>query len=304
MKILKRAAVSLVTIALLALGISAVPVYWLPWYPTTSGELQIENAVANVKVPLEDSPFYMPVVLAQERRLANTTLSGTLNYCADAGANDSYACSMVPALPAYATGACYVFKANTVNTGAATLALNGLSALTIVKAAGGITTALADNDIRAGQFVVACYDGTNLQMQSTLGNAAAGSDSGFVWSGNAQEAGLAGSQTTYLGAGKTGFGAQGYVTWMAPADCTARNLRIRTRNGQPADGALVVTLRDETAASDTAVTLTVAAAAGAGLFSDTSNTAAITAGNRLLLKFVNASASTSAQTGEWTLQCN
>lgn len=110
----------------------------------------------------------------------NRTLVGTLNYCADVGASDAYACQIVPALPVYLAGACYTFKANTANTGPATLALNGLSALALKKAVGGVTTDLADNDIRAGQLVQVCYDGTNLQMQSVLGNVAGGAGSGTV----------------------------------------------------------------------------------------------------------------------------
>ncbi len=103
------------------------------------------------------------------------TIQSTVNFCADAGSTDAYACNMAPALGAYVSGACYTFKANTANTGAATIAFNGLAAKTIVKVAGGITTALADNDIRAGQYVNICYDGTNMQMQSTLGNGASAS---------------------------------------------------------------------------------------------------------------------------------
>jgi hypothetical protein len=61
----------------------------------------------------------------------------------------------------------------TANTGAASLDPCGFGAKTIKKVAGGITTDLADNDIRSGQFVELVYDGTNMQMQSTLGNAAA-----------------------------------------------------------------------------------------------------------------------------------
>lgn len=102
------------------------------------------------------------------------TIAGPVNYCSDTGSTDAYACSLSPAITAYVTGAIYHFRANTANTGAATLNLNGLGAKTIVKAAGGVTTALADNDIRAGQGVTVMYDGTNLQMQSTLGNASAG----------------------------------------------------------------------------------------------------------------------------------
>ncbi len=102
------------------------------------------------------------------------TIQSTVNFCADAGSTDDYACNMAPALLGYITGSCYTFKANTANTGAATIAFNGLaSPKTIVKVAGGITTALATNDIRVGQYVNICYDGTNMQMQSTLGNSPA-----------------------------------------------------------------------------------------------------------------------------------
>lgn len=95
-------------------------------------------------------------------------------FAADAGANDTYTATLSPAITAYVTGTHYRFKANTANTGAATINFNSVGAQTIVKAAGGITTALADNDIRAGQWVDLVYDGTNMQMQSLLGNAPSG----------------------------------------------------------------------------------------------------------------------------------
>jgi hypothetical protein len=95
-------------------------------------------------------------------------------FAADTGSTDAYAATLSPAPSSYTTGAHYRFKANTANTGAATINFNSLGAKTIVKAAGGITTALADNDIRAGQWVDLVYDGTNMQMQSTLGNAGGG----------------------------------------------------------------------------------------------------------------------------------
>jgi hypothetical protein len=95
-------------------------------------------------------------------------------YCLDAGSTDAYACNLSPAITAYTTGVYYRFKANTANTGAATINFNSLGAKTIKKAAGGITTDLVDNDIRAGQWVELVYDGTNMQIQSLLGNAASG----------------------------------------------------------------------------------------------------------------------------------
>lgn len=110
--------------------------------------------------------------------------------CTDAGSTDAYACSAAVAPSGYVTGSVlYRFMANTANTGAATFNLNSLGAKTIKKAAGGVTTDLSDNDIRAGQWVDLVYDGTNMQMQSSLGNAAAGggggaslaTGSGYVW---------------------------------------------------------------------------------------------------------------------------
>lgn len=101
---------------------------------------------------------------------------GKFNTALDAGANDTYVITLTPPLTAYITGQLLWFKANTANTGAATLNVNGLGAKAIKKVAGGITTVLADNDIRAGQYVCVIYDGTNFQMLSASGNADAGGD--------------------------------------------------------------------------------------------------------------------------------
>ena len=102
----------------------------------------------------------------------------TYNFCADAGANDTYACTISPAITAYATGAHYFFKANTVNTGAATINLNSLGAKTIKKYTGTGGADLADADIRAGAIVHVVYDGTNMQLQTGLGNAGGGTPGG------------------------------------------------------------------------------------------------------------------------------
>jgi hypothetical protein len=62
-------------------------------------------------------------------------------YAADAGANDTYTATLSPAITAYVTGALYRFKANTANTGAASINFNSVGAKTIVKkAVGGVTT--------------------------------------------------------------------------------------------------------------------------------------------------------------------
>lgn len=102
---------------------------------------------------------------------------GALVYAADGGGTDAYAITLAttnPALAAYVTGMVVHFKANTANTGAATLNVNSLGAKTIKKLN---DQDLADNDIEAGQVVTVVYDGTNFQMQSQVANAASGAPS-------------------------------------------------------------------------------------------------------------------------------
>ena len=89
-------------------------------------------------------------------------LSGPF-FCQDSGTSGAYACNLSPAITAYKTGTTYWFKANTANSGAATINLNGIGPKQIVKAGG---QALASSDIRAGQWVLVTYDGANMQMQS------------------------------------------------------------------------------------------------------------------------------------------
>ncbi len=88
-------------------------------------------------------------------------------YAADAGGTDAYAITLSPVPTSYATGMVVYFKANTANTGAATLNVNSLGAKTIVK---GVNTTLADGDIAASQYCTVIYDGTNFVLQSPTSN--------------------------------------------------------------------------------------------------------------------------------------
>lgn len=85
------------------------------------------------------------------------------NYASDVGSTDAYAITLDPAPVAYFTGQVVRFKANTANTGAATLNVNALGAKPLKKSK---DVDLADNDIKAGQIVEATYDGTNFQLLS------------------------------------------------------------------------------------------------------------------------------------------
>lgn len=138
--------------------------------------------------------------LAAEVKAMEARLRDTTNGCADAGANDTYACNMTPPVTSYTTGGVYRFKANTANTGAATVNFNSAGAVTIKKTTSGITTDLDNNDIKAGQWVVLVYDGTNMQMAS--GSAGAAGPTGPT--GATGSAGATGPTGTAGATGPTG----------------------------------------------------------------------------------------------------
>lgn len=84
-------------------------------------------------------------------------------YAADAGGSDDYAITVSPVPAAYVAGDTYIFKANTANTGAATLNVNTLGQIAIKK---NYNQALETGDIMAGQLVAVVFDGTNFQLLS------------------------------------------------------------------------------------------------------------------------------------------
>ena len=88
-------------------------------------------------------------------------------YAADTVGTDAYAVTLVPAPTAYVTGMVVNFKAGTANTGNATLNVNGLGAVNILK---NHDQTLDNSDIEGGQVVTVIYDGTAFQMQSQVAN--------------------------------------------------------------------------------------------------------------------------------------
>lgn len=88
---------------------------------------------------------------------------GTEIYAADSVGTDSYAISVTPTPAAYVNGMTFRFKAGTANTGAASLNVNSIGAITIKKKG---STDLTTGDILSGQIVEVTYDGTNFQMIS------------------------------------------------------------------------------------------------------------------------------------------
>ena len=98
-------------------------------------------------------------------QISENVLDDPLYYDEDAEANDDYVISIV-GVKEYKDGQKYAFKANTANTGAATLNINSLGAKSIRKQ---YNAALATGDILAGQEVEVRYDADNdfMQMMST-----------------------------------------------------------------------------------------------------------------------------------------
>ena len=95
------------------------------------------------------------------------TVNGPFNYSADGGASDTYVVTPSPAITAYATGMMISFLANTGNTGACTVNVNGLGAKAIRKR---LNTVLATGDILAGMTCLLIYDGTNFIIMNPVVN--------------------------------------------------------------------------------------------------------------------------------------
>jgi hypothetical protein len=104
------------------------------------------------------------------------------------GTADVITASVSPAITVYAAGQRFIFVAASNNTGAVTINWNSVGAKAITKTG---TTALAADDIVAGQIYVVVYDGTQFQLETQPIN-------GLV---NADIDAAAAIATTKLGAG-------------------------------------------------------------------------------------------------------
>lgn len=86
-------------------------------------------------------------------------------YAVGAGSANAQTLTLSPAITAYAAGQSFNFTAGATNTGATTLAVNGLTAKSIKKLDGA--TALTAGDIVSGGTYRVTYDGTNFVLSST-----------------------------------------------------------------------------------------------------------------------------------------
>jgi len=91
----------------------------------------------------------------------------SIYFGSDAGASDSYVITASPIPSSYTTGMMVVFKANTINTGAASINVNALGVKNIIKR---VNTVLANGDILALAFCWLVYDGTNFVLLNPVVN--------------------------------------------------------------------------------------------------------------------------------------
>lgn len=110
------------------------------------------------------SPLQLPISTAQAAAIA---LKSSIHVGIDAGANDSYVITATPVPTSYTVGMVVILKANTVNTGAASINVNGLGVKNIVKR---VSTVLANGDIPALSFKMLVYDGTNFTLLNPVVN--------------------------------------------------------------------------------------------------------------------------------------
>lgn len=92
------------------------------------------------------------------------SLGGVNHAATDTGTANAYAIAPLPAITAYGTGQCFWFFAINANTGASTLAVNGLVAKAIERRGNPLT----GTEIGAGDLVSVVYDGTAFQMINAL----------------------------------------------------------------------------------------------------------------------------------------
>ena len=110
--------------------------------------------------------FALAIAHAQYVAPGTGSASAAAVFCTDSGSTGDYSCVPVPAVGSYSTGLLASFKANTANSGAATLNLGpGIKPIHKNK-----DQDLQAGDIKAGQTVTVVYDGTAFQMQSQTGN--------------------------------------------------------------------------------------------------------------------------------------
>lgn len=140
---------------------------------------------------------------------AGQVQDGAFIWCGTAGGTaNALTLTPTPAITAYAAGQVFRFKAGASgNSGAATVAISGLTAQTIQKAG----SALVSGDIAANQWYQILYDGTNFQLSAWASGAL--SPSGISFAATQR---VLGRNTAGAGAGEEVTFSQ-FLDWVGSA---------------------------------------------------------------------------------------
>lgn len=121
---------------------------------------------------------------------------------------------------------------------------------------------------------------------NTAAAARANLATGWTWMSQGADGTIPAAVTRYMGFAVANFSAtEGPRQYFFSRAGTLRNLRVKTTTAQPGTGTLVITVRINGAA--TILTLTVAAGAAAGTFTDLVNAPTFAAGDLVSLELVN-----------------
>ena len=101
----------------------------------------------------------------------NRVHAGWVNYGTTAGTATAYTLSFTLAMPGYAQGQCFLLRPHVTNTGAATLNVQGKGALALTKLSGGSLVSLVAGDLLLNRLVMACHDGSTLQLMGAAPDA-------------------------------------------------------------------------------------------------------------------------------------
>jgi hypothetical protein len=146
----------------------------LPFTPTAS--IAATTVAGAITETYNESQRLNSTLTSLGNYTAGAVVSGTTAYCADGGSSDTYSCTN-PAVVESAgplTGALYQFRANTVNTGAASINFSVGGAKFIKKFQAGTKVDLATGDIPAGSTALVTYDGTDMVCLSCAGSTGGG----------------------------------------------------------------------------------------------------------------------------------
>jgi len=154
-----------------------------------------------------------------------TLQAGVTQYCRSTTGNDTYTCSVSPALTTYTRGGCLILDADAANDGAATLDVDTLGVKSILNRAGG---SLSSGDITANKPIGICYDGTQFIIQGDGGGSGGGTPGGSDRQIQFNNSGSFGGATNAV------YNSSGYLELIANAIGTTLTERLRLINSTAA----------------------------------------------------------------------